>query len=145
MSTRSLIGVKQPDETIKYVYCHFDGYPEGVGKMLMQHYNSLERANAIIALGGISYLEPKLEPDTELAPCANPYYGGEVRHSFETPHKGVTVAYHRDRGEGLCIDECFSEKHYWHTADWDYKYLFKEGRWFVDGCDLAKVLTETNK
>jgi hypothetical protein len=32
MSTRSLIGIENLDKSISYAYCHWDGYPEGVGK-----------------------------------------------------------------------------------------------------------------
>ena len=34
MSTRSRIGLKLEDGTVKSVYCHSDGYPDGVGKYL---------------------------------------------------------------------------------------------------------------
>jgi hypothetical protein len=37
MGTRSHIGVENPDGTVTYVYCHYDGYPEGgVGEKLVE-------------------------------------------------------------------------------------------------------------
>lgn len=39
MSTRSLIGYD--DGIIHGIYCHYDGNPEHVGKILVQHHNSL--------------------------------------------------------------------------------------------------------
>ena len=38
MSTRSRIGIELEDGSIKSVYHHFDGYPEGLGVKLLTHY-----------------------------------------------------------------------------------------------------------
>lgn len=38
MATRSLIGVENADGSVRYTYCHFDGYPEGVGRQLVTHF-----------------------------------------------------------------------------------------------------------
>ena len=61
MATRSTIGIKSEDGTIKAIYCHWDGYPEGVGAGLVQFYNSKAQAEALIALGGFSSLMETLE------------------------------------------------------------------------------------
>ena len=63
MSTRSYICVKQDDGSYKGVYCHWDGYLTYNGAMLIDHYNSLEKANEILALGDISSLKENLYPD----------------------------------------------------------------------------------
>jgi hypothetical protein len=61
MATRSTIGIRQADGTIKAIYCHWDGYPAGVGAGLSQNYNSKEQAEELIALGGFSSLMETLE------------------------------------------------------------------------------------
>lgn len=61
MATRSTIGIKSEDGTIKAIYCHWDGYPEGVGVGLVENYNSKAQAEALIALGGFSSLMETLE------------------------------------------------------------------------------------
>jgi hypothetical protein len=61
MATRSTIGVTQEDGTIKAVYCHWDGYPTGVGADLVNYYNSKEKAEALVSLGGFSCLRQTLE------------------------------------------------------------------------------------
>lgn len=38
------------------VYCHWDGYPEGVGAELKEHYNTYEAALNLILLGQLSYI-----------------------------------------------------------------------------------------
>jgi hypothetical protein len=87
MATRSFIGILNENETVTGVYCHFDGYPDGVGKKLVEHYSDRAKAAELIALGGLSILGPRVVPEPDEA------------HSFDQPVKDVTVAYHRDRLE----------------------------------------------
>ena len=61
MATRSTIGIKSEDGTVRAIYCHWDGYPEGVGVGLVENYNSKEQAQALIALGSFSSLMETLE------------------------------------------------------------------------------------
>lgn len=86
MSTRSMIATTF-GSGYRAIYCHSDGYPEGVGATLLAHYNDAERASALVALGDISSLGPRLMPDAG------------TEHSYDDPADGVTVAYGRDRGE----------------------------------------------
>lgn len=81
MSTRSFI--------YKGVYCHSDGYLTYNGAMHLDHYNSREKADALIALGDLSLLCEKLYPDPDKP------------HGFDYDKRqpDVTVAYARDRGE----------------------------------------------
>ena len=115
MSTRSLIGILDADNSIDTIYCHWDGYPSNQGPLLTQFYNTANKVRDLIALGGISYLAEKLEPTT-------------TEHSFDHPEQNVVVAYHRDRGEDWAhnkpahfanIDELIG------SGGWeDYVYLF---------------------
>ena len=58
MSTRSNIGYKIKDGRnagkYAFVYCHFDGYLEGVGKNLKSNYNSYEDIVALVQAGDMS-------------------------------------------------------------------------------------------
>jgi hypothetical protein len=85
MGTRSFIIVPNPKGDYSGIYCHWDGYPEGVGKTLVEHYANKAKIRKLINLGDISSLHPKLEPTTD--------------HSFSSAQEGVTIAYGRDRGE----------------------------------------------
>lgn len=87
MATRSLIGI-QFDNYIKYIYCHYDGYPDNQLPLLNDYYSNLTDAEALISLGDISYLAEYVESDDP-----------DSLHSFDTPEDGVVVAYGRDRGE----------------------------------------------
>lgn len=85
MATRSAIGI-QYGSTVKAVYCHNDGYPEGVGRTLVEHYNRVKTAH-LISLGNLSVLGTMIEPDPEFP------------HSFNDRQRNVCVFYGRDRGE----------------------------------------------
>ena len=53
MSTRSAIAWYDPEhKTGMSVYCHFDGYPAGVGRILFDYYNDESRVKSLVSLGG---------------------------------------------------------------------------------------------
>jgi hypothetical protein len=157
MSTHSRIAVLQEKTgKVKSVYCHSDGYLSGVGKILHTHYNTYERANAIIKLGDLSGLYKYLDPLPE-APEAfymmkdNP----EIlkSHSFEKPQHDVTIAYHRDRKAKLQRQNYRSlEDFYENNVYLSYNYLFKEGKWYVkkehlipkEWVELTSEMVESN-
>ena len=85
MATRSRIGIENENGTISSIYCHFDGYPDGVGATLEEHYSNKQKLRMLINLGDISILGEQVSTMDE--------------HSFNNRKEGVTVAYHRDRGE----------------------------------------------
>jgi hypothetical protein len=62
MATRSFIARYNPD-TNDYtaIYCHWDGYPEGVGVTLRDHYTTDNKVQELIALGDISSLGDTLK------------------------------------------------------------------------------------
>ena len=97
MSTPSFIGILRKEGVLEFVYCHSDGYPSYLGKMLLGHYNTPGLATALVNLGSLSSVHERLAPDN-----------GEA-HSFDAPSRGgskggVTTAYHRNRGEDLEIN-----------------------------------------
>ena len=38
------------------IYCHFDGYPKGVGAELRNKFNTYEKALNLVLLGGVSHI-----------------------------------------------------------------------------------------
>ena len=59
MSTRCRIGIENKNGTITSIYCHHDGYPEGVGNALYYGYDSYEKALALILGGDVSVIDEK--------------------------------------------------------------------------------------
>ena len=60
MSTRSFIGMVNRDLSITSVYCHWDGYPEYNGKMLLQHYNTPAKVRKLLHKGDFSSLQENI-------------------------------------------------------------------------------------
>ncbi|MND16969.1 hypothetical protein D3C76_639630 [compost metagenome] len=129
MATRSSIAAKFSDGTFKCVYCHFDGYLSGNGKTLLEHYNTSEKIEALIALGSMSSLGKR---------CDQP-----EGHSFDTPNDDCTVYYSRDRGEkwedckpqeGATFEEATK------GMGQEYNYFWDGEKWLV-ACYGTKGLT----
>ena len=60
MSTRSYITRKYDDGKVRRIYCHFDGYPQGVGRMLYEFYDDADKVDQLLALGDLSSLGPEI-------------------------------------------------------------------------------------
>jgi hypothetical protein len=48
MSTRSFICIVGQNGGFQGIYCHYDGYPEHVGKILVEHHNSFRAAELLV-------------------------------------------------------------------------------------------------
>lgn len=86
MATNAFIGFRE-NNSITYIYNHSDGYLEYLGKMLIKHYNSEEKAKALVNLGDVSVVKEKLAPEEG------------TTHTFDNRQEGVSVFYNQDRGE----------------------------------------------
>lgn len=113
MSTRSFIGVRNTNESIDYIYCHFDGYPEGVGATLIEHYADFSQVNELMKLGDLSILGKFI---------------GE-KQDFDNRIKDYCLAYGRDRGEtGVSVSTTTLEKVISNDMV-DYTYIFDGEFW----------------
>ena len=61
MSTRSNIALVKKGGAVEAIYCHHDGYPEGVGQTLAKCYGAEEEVAAMLDLGDMSILRDTLE------------------------------------------------------------------------------------
>ena len=123
MATRSRIAIEDQDGKVRSIYCHFDGYPSNNGVILNENYKTQEKVESLISLGAISFLQEEVDiPEG-------------VIHNFNKQEKGITVAYHRDRGGDLSIEEHDSVEDFIRSDVEEYGYVFTAaGEWlFVDG------------
>jgi hypothetical protein len=123
MSTHCTIAMKREDGAYISIYCHSDGYPKHTGKILFEHYSDPARVQSLIDLGDISFLAPEIDPPAG------------VKHSFQERVPGVTVAYHRDRGERKCIDVSNNRMD---VPDNEYIYIFEDGEWLLGSLKLSE-------
>ena len=124
MATRSRIAIEKENGTVESIYCHWDGYPENNGRILIENYKDHEKVQAFIDLGDISSLAPNVEADPH------------TRHTFNDPVDGVVVAYGRDRGEtGVEKKSHSSVPNFFDGDIEEYGYMFtQEGQWLVKSC-----------
>jgi hypothetical protein len=120
MATRSNIGIVNDDGSVTGIYCHWDGYPENNGKLLLKHYNNSGIVNELMDLGDLSSLNKNL-------------YCDDNNHSFNNPVDGVCVAFGRDRGEKNADSKSFTNisefEKFMDRTTADYQYLFNNGKW----------------
>jgi len=64
MATRSLIGINLNDGITKIIYCHWDGYPEHNGQLLVNNYTSPSAVLDLLGLGDLSSLDATLDQCT---------------------------------------------------------------------------------
>ena len=118
MATRSVIGVMYGD-VCKSIYCHWDGYLEGVGATLMENYGRVG-ASELIACGNISNLAASVEE---------------------------THFYNRDRGEpdqefltANTFDEFLEQ---WSDSWVEYMYIMgTDEQWYVVQEGRLRLLSE---
>ena len=112
---------------IKAVYCHWDGYPEGVGNTLQLHYNR-SKTKQLLVRGDISTLASDIG----------------TKHDFDARDCGTTF-YGRDRGDKGINAEFFDTAEHFteHYSFSEYFYLLTEdGTWLVnDGRDKWERLS----
>lgn len=137
MSTNAIIAVKNND-SYKYIYLHWDGYPERTGNVLLRCYNTNEIVQELISLGDLSRLCDKIKPfDNE-------------EHSFNNRAENTTVAYHRDRGDAknACTHGVLNEFQFRNVAkNYEYVYVWDENTsaWFCNGNKLTDTLAQKDK
>jgi len=110
MSTRSNIAIEDPKtKKVKVIYVHSDGYPYGVGKCLVDHYNKRELAELLFNHGDASYLGDTLDE------CS--FYGRDWDRD-EDPAKTYR-------------DECMYMLNMRGDIHIEYIYIFKNNQWSV--------------
>lgn len=129
MSTRCMIGVKMPDNTIKAIYCHHDGYPSGVGEVLRKYYTNPDEAEKLMKLGDLSVLGTWY--DESLSKLSWDYFNMDEKkkEKYNALSKDMTITY-KSRGEDGVDARTYDnvKKYLAEVADtWcDYFYLFTE-------------------
>jgi hypothetical protein len=150
MATRSTIALLRDNGEVVKVYCHWDGYLENNGELLVKHYNTPEKIEALLAHGDISslgtcvgkkhpfdlFLKDKMsEEDKALAEQAEA--------------EGWTLYYGRDRGETGTEAKVYADLGlYEKNAQFEeFNYCFIYGNWYYTSYDeqVRSVAEELEK
>jgi hypothetical protein len=103
MATRSTIALEYADGSVDVIYCHWDGYLEHNGKLLVNHYSDPFLVRDMLDMGSVSSLAETLES---------------------------TEFHHRDMGRELLIDRYDSFETYrlamLDGAGQEYNYVLAE-------------------
>jgi hypothetical protein len=105
MGTPSMIGVVNEDGSVTATYCHYDGYLEGVGRTLVNHYNSAIEAISVSLVGYFSALEPNI-------------------------HNSIANSVHKNEKPVVYDSVKVYMKCGYNHASADYLYLFDGEAWF---------------
>jgi hypothetical protein len=117
MATRSTIAYKTT-RGITAIYCHWDGYPTGVGKTLFENYQAAYLIGKLVAHGDVSSLGPEIGKQ----------HSFDLRDGEDT----WTTFYTRDRGEDTPCQEFETIQEWMEHYDWsDYFYLWNGKEWLV--------------
>ena len=117
MATRSTIAYKT-SRGVTAIYCHWDGYPEGVGRTLHENYQAAYLIGKLVAHGDISSLGSEIGKQHDF----------DARDGEDT----WTTFYSRDRGEDAPCKEFDTIADWMEHYDWsDYYYLWNGKEWLV--------------
>lgn len=156
MSTHAILNVRDITDPDLFwqVYVHFDGYPDGVGHMLLHHYQDLDKVQQLVKLGDLSYLgkTPDASPWTikyGLPFNTNDAFKALPKEEQKRLHRAdmdqnYTFAYGRDRQEEntqatkisrLVLEHKLNQfaDDVIYKVDFDYWYVFEpdeNGNWY---------------
>lgn len=109
MGTRSTIAIEFADGSISQVYCHFDGYLEHNGKILVEHYIDPFKVRALVDLGGF----------------------GSLRETIDATAEGAYTT----RGEELAVERYMNRDEYFDCCSQEeYDYLLTESMGWLVRC-----------
>lgn len=72
MSTRSWICLEREGD-YECIYCHWNGYLYHNGRILLKHYQDVQKVKKLLSFGGMALLGERIMPDKD------------ILHSYEMP------------------------------------------------------------
>jgi hypothetical protein len=131
MGTRSRIGYELPDHSVVSVYCHWDGYVENNGRILVEHYQNRDDVMELIDGGSMSSLRTThlwvtaAVRDEEGKIVENPD-GSWVM----SPTRDPQPLYHTERGEEVSVQHTSFDQFVSGDCCEEYSYLYDlNGNW----------------
>ena len=130
MGTRSRIGYELPDHSVVSVYCHWDGYVEGNGRILVEHYQDREAVKELIDGGSMSSLRTTKTWESEIMKDRNDYVLDENGQIQYTHSREPQPLYHTERGEELSVQHTSFDDFCSDMCGEEFVYLYDlNGNW----------------
>jgi len=126
MGTRSRIGYELPDHSVVSVYCHWDGYVEHNGKILVEHYLNRDDVKELIDGGSMSSLRTEqLWVTAAVRDEEGKIVEDENGEWIYSPTRDPQPLYHSERGEEVSIQHTsFDEFVSGDLGGEEYAYLY---------------------
>jgi hypothetical protein len=132
MGTRSTIALEFADGTVEQVYCHWDGYLDHNGQILLQHYMDPFKLRDLIDLGDMSSLRKDIGEKHVFSKFDLATQIEQRLHDEST--QDMCTFYGRDRGEkgtGAKKFKDFADYAENHQRE-EYEYILRtDGKWYV--------------
>lgn len=109
MATRSTIAYTHPNGSVSVIYCHWDGYLDNNGAILLEHYRDENIIKQLCEGGRLSSLGPSLDECT----------------------------YPDVQDETLFERYASFEEYQNHALMQQYNYIYKDGAWTVEYSDTG--------
>lgn len=133
MSTHAAVGILKGRE-LSLIFVHYDGYLSYTGKKLLENYNTVRKAGALVRLGALCIIKERLAPKK-----GEPHDYGIAPDFPLGRAPGVTVAYHRDRKDPSLdierirvpsgnVEDAFLKA--WSAMRLRHEYIFADGQWY---------------
>ena len=139
MATRSTIALLRDNGTVAKVYCHWDGYLENNGELLVKHYDTPEKIEALLAHGDISSLGKVIGEKHPFETDARDKLAGELLMELleRARQEEWTTFYGRDRGETGTEAKVYKDLgDYEANAQFEeFNYCFIFGTWYYVSYD----------
>lgn len=130
-----------PDGKVKSIYCHWDGYPEGVGRKLQRSYTDPKKVEELLSLGDISSLGEFYDEEISKADWKKFDLPKEELEEFMKKQEKCTVAY-KDRGDNCParVDDSLSAfMSKMALCGEEFVYLFEEDHTGVYGWHVCET------
>ena len=145
MATRSTIALEFADGSVGQVYCHWDGYLEHNGRILLENYQDPFKLRDLIDIGDLSILGAEIGQKHDFD---NPHqYGSDAYNEWKEVNRGMCTFYGRDRNE-----QGVNARYFKDFADYkanhqyeEFEYILRtDGKWYVSdhGGDYKLLVIE---
>ncbi len=126
MATRSTIAIEFADGTVQQVYCHWDGYLENNGALLLEHYMDPFKVRELVDLGAFSSLRETV------AETAESKYGEDAHRYMNTDEyfdccqqEEYDYLMRNLNGKATWFVRCYATENQWVTINDAAELMFK--------------------